>query len=154
MKRYKRILVAMDWSELSKDAFEQALDLAKLSGGGVTVLHVVESLPFHYAELGEGSISSPHIDSIKENMERVDDQLNEFVGKGKLKGIEVYKLIEEGNVAEEIIRASSGFDIVIIGTTGHNVIATLLLGSTAEKVARHACCPVMLIREIGDECKI
>ena len=43
-------------------------------------------------------------------------------------------------------------DLVVVGTHGHGAIARLFLGSVAERVARHAPCPVLLARPlIGGE---
>ena len=144
----------MDDSELSKQAFENALDLAGMTGGEVTVMHVIEPIPFLYHDLSEDEISAPYLGSIEENDARVDSMLQHYVAHGKEWGVDVHKLIRKGNVPEEIIRASSNFDIIIIGTLGRNALSSLLLGSTAEKVSRYACCPVMLVREVGSECRI
>ncbi|MCX6926594.1 MAG: universal stress protein [Verrucomicrobia bacterium] len=40
-----------------------------------------------------------------------------------------------------------GIDLIIISTHGHNGLERVLLGSTAEKVVRHAGCPVLVVRE-------
>jgi nucleotide-binding universal stress UspA family protein len=154
MKRYQRILVPMDWSELSKSAYEQALGLAKMTGGQVTLLHIMEPVPFFYHNLGEGQISTANMGSLSENKDRAMAMLKDLINHANEPDVKTIIELEEGNVAEEIIRRSSHFDIVIMGTIGHNALATLFMGSTAEKVSRHACCPVMLIREIGSECRI
>jgi nucleotide-binding universal stress UspA family protein len=153
MKRYQRILVPVDNSKLSEDAFEQALGLAQMTSGEVTVVHVVELIPFIHSAPSEDRIFVPTGETVVSE-ERVDDMLNQYAKKGKEMDVTVHKKIAKGNVSEEIIRASTEYDIVILGTLGRNALASLLLGSTAEKVARHACCPVMLVREIGTECRI
>ena len=59
MKRYRRILVPVDGSELSDDAFQQALDLAVLVDGTVSVVHVIEHLYADYTVLeGQDMISA------------------------------------------------------------------------------------------------
>lgn len=147
MKRYKKILVPVDGSELSYDAFEQAVSLASLVDGTVTVLHVIEHLYSDYTVLeGQDMISaSTLIES--ETREQVKAFLKEYVEKGKEEGVIVETLINEGPVAHEIIDLSKKFDLIIIGTHGRRMIASLLMGSVAEKVSRHAFCPVMLVRE-------
>ena len=116
-------------------------------------MHVIEPIPFIHHTPGEDNMRMLTEDN-SESQEKVDDMLSGYEKKGKDQDVEVQKEVTNGNVAEEIIRASTQFDIIIIGTLGRNALASLLLGSTAEKVARHACCPVMLVREIGTECKI
>ncbi len=154
MKRYKKILVPVDGSELSNMAFEQALGLAMMVEGEVTAMHVMEphsyqSIPFDVADV---HTAFDTIETESKNM--VETMLNAFVQKGKDTGVEVKMMIVKGNVANEIIKQSSNFDIVIMGTMGQSALTTLLMGSVAEKVSRHACCPVMLVREIGRECKV
>ena len=48
MKRYKRILVPVDGSKLSDLAFDQAISLAKMVDGVVTVIHVMEPLQYDF----------------------------------------------------------------------------------------------------------
>jgi len=85
---------------------------------------------------------------------KIKSMLKELVTQGKKSGVKVDYLIKEGNVSNEIITASSKFDLIIMGTLGQSALESLFLGSVAEKVSRHACCPVMLVREIGKECKV
>ncbi len=150
MKRYKRILVPVDGSELSNDAFEQAVSLAKLINGTVTVLHVIEHIYPGLSDMdGLEMISTSGL--IKtETREQVQTFLEKYSTQGEEKGVQTSTLIREGSVAHEIVNISKTFDLVIIGTHGRRMIASLLMGSVAEKVSRHAHCPVMLVRNIGD----
>jgi nucleotide-binding universal stress UspA family protein len=47
--------------------------------------------------------------------------------------------------------AKLGADLIIISTHGHTGVTRILLGSTAEKVVRHAPCPVLIVRECERE---
>ena len=152
MKRYKKILVPVDGSKLSNLAFEQALDLAFMVHGEVTIIHVIEpsyyaSTPFELTEIESAAdIMTTNIEKIVKSM------LDSLVQKGKKKGIKVDSTLIKGNIAHEIIEVSSNYDLIIMGSLGHSALANLFLGSVAEKVSRHACCPVMLVRELGKEC--
>jgi nucleotide-binding universal stress UspA family protein len=150
MKRYKKILVPVDGSELSYDAFEQAVSLASLVGGTVTALHVIEHLYSDYTVLeGQDMISaSTLIES--ETREQVKASLEDYIKRGEEEGVAVKTLIKEGPVAHEIIDLSKKYDLIIIGTHGRRMITSLIMGSVAEKVSRHAFCPVMLVRESTD----
>jgi nucleotide-binding universal stress UspA family protein len=150
MIRYKRILVPVDGSDLADDAFEQAMALAKLIEGTVTVLHVIEHLYSDYTVLeGQDMISaSTLIES--ETKEQVQNLLADYSRRGKKEDVNIITLIREGPVAQEIIDVSKKFDLVIIGTHGRRMITSLIMGSVAEKVSRHAYCPVMLVREITE----
>jgi nucleotide-binding universal stress UspA family protein len=150
MKRYKRILVPVDGSDLSNDAFEQALSLAKLVDGTVTVLHVIEQPYSDYSVFEGQEMLSASALIETETKEHVQNFLSEYSRKGKEADVPVKTLIKEGPVAHEIIDLSKRFDLIIIGTHGRRMIASLIMGSVAERVSRHAYCPVMLIREISD----
>jgi nucleotide-binding universal stress UspA family protein len=56
--------------------------------------------------------------------------------------------IFEGAPAKEILHACKKFkaNLLILGSHGHARFSNLLLGSTANRVIQHACCPVMIIK--------
>ncbi len=154
MKRYKKILVPVDGSKLSDMAFEQAISLAKMVGGVVQVIHVMEPLHYDLIPFEITDVHNAMHDIEKESKSRIESILSEFVKKGKEVGVVVNSELVRGNIADKIITASSQYDLIIMGSLGQGALANLLLGSVAEKVSRHACCPVMLVREIGRECKV
>lgn len=153
MEDFKKILVPFDDSKLSQLALDKALSLAKMVKGEVTLIHVIETYVFPINDIMVDDYSSIFKIIETENEKRVRTMLENYASKGENEGVKFNILISKGNVANEIIEVSSQYDIIIIGTMGHNLVKELLLGSTAEKVARHACCPVMLVREIKNECK-
>ena len=150
MKRYRNILVPVDGSELSMDAFDQALSLSTMTGSRITVLHVIEFIYSDYAMLEGAEVISASNLIQTETREQVKSSLEEFVRKGEKEGVEVRTLIKEGPVAHEIIELSKNYDLIIIGSHGRRMISSLIMGSVAEKVSRHAHCPVMLVREKPD----
>ncbi|MGA1872675.1 MAG: universal stress protein [Thermoplasmatota archaeon] len=150
MKRYRNLLVPVDGSDLSREAFEQALSLSKMTGCKTTVLHVIEFLYSDYTMLEGAEIISASNLIQSETREQVKIFLDEFIDRGRKEGVEVRALIKEGPVAHEIIELSKNYDLIIIGTHGRRMISSLIMGSVAEKVSRHAYCPVMLVRNIPD----
>lgn len=147
MEEFKKILVPFDDSKHAKMALKKAISLAKLIDGEITLIHVIEPYVFPLDDMVIQDYSSL-VDAIqKENEKKVRTMLENHVLEGKKEGVKIYISIIEGNVSNEIIDISKKFDLIIIGTMGHNILSELLLGSTAEKVARHAYCPVMLVRE-------
>jgi nucleotide-binding universal stress UspA family protein len=154
MKRYKKILVPVDGSELSKLAFEQGLSLAQMVEGEVTIMHVIEPHSYEMAPFDVTDVHTAFNTIETESKAHAESMLDDLVKSGETAGVTVRKIIVKGNVANEIIQQSSNFDIVIMGTLGQSALSTLIMGSVAEKVSRHACCPVMLVREIGRECTV
>jgi len=148
MKMPKKILVPMDGSKISKLAYDQAIKLAKRINANVTLIHVLEPINFDFESFGYPYIDPPYNISEKGNKIIMKLILNGLAGEGKKEGINVGSTIVEGQVANEIIRMSRNYDIIIMGLLSHSALSRLLFGSNAEKVARKANCPVMLIREI------
>jgi len=145
---YKKILVAVDGSDLSYIAFDHAITLAGLAKGELTILYVMENqirltAPFESTEV---SMAMRLVEKGKTEM--AERMLNDYMEKGKARDVKMIPLMLKGNVANEIIKASADFDVTIIGSLGGTTLKSLFLGSNAEKVARHAHGHVMLIRDI------
>jgi len=53
-----------------------------------------------------------------------------------------------GNPADEICRKAEegGYDVIVLGSRGHGVVASVLLGSVSAKVLHHAPCSVLIVR--------
>jgi nucleotide-binding universal stress UspA family protein len=60
---------------------------------------------------------------------------------------EVTVSVVTGDPAEELINASHDAGLVVVGSRGSGGFASLLMGSVSSKVAHHAACPVVVIRE-------
>jgi nucleotide-binding universal stress UspA family protein len=69
-------------------------------------------------------------------------------GEGWLAGAPARTKIRVGHAAEQILEevASGEYDLVVVGTRGRHGITRFLLGSTAERIARQAEVPVLLVQ--------
>ncbi|MDG6224236.1 MAG: universal stress protein [Candidatus Thermoplasmatota archaeon] len=153
MKDFKRILVPVDGSELSELAFKKALSLVELIDGKLTVLHVIEPVSLSYTGFEGAEINSAITLIESESVNAVEKYLKKFKKMGKENDIIIDTVIAKGNISSEIVEASDDFDLIVMGSQGRNMITSLLLGSVAEYVSRHACCPVMLVRPTRKGCK-
>ncbi len=139
---FKRILVAYDSSEGAQKALEAGLNLAKLHGAELVALSVQERLPKFAATL----------DEVKEEKELSDQYyaklLEEARRKAREAGLELKTLVRPGHPAQTIVQvAKEGkFDLVLVGHTGLSGVWAAFLGTTAEKVSRHAPCSVLIVR--------
>ena len=63
-------------------------------------------------------------------------------------GIELKSEIRAGHAARTIIdfTREGGFDLVVLGSSGHSKVWAMFLGTTAEKVSRHVPCTVLIVR--------
>ena len=138
---FSRILVAIDGSECSDRAFGKALELAALAGAQLTALAVEGPLPAYAATIGE-------VDEVKREK---DLYFNALARRAKQQAAEAHVDIDvevrAGHAAELIsqVATEGSFDLVVLGQRGH-FLRSHLLGSTADRVAEHAPCPVMIVR--------
>lgn len=138
---YKRILVAVDGSENSKRAAEQAAKIAASSPGVlVEVLYVVD-----------------FDRSRKDALPKIGDEdllIDEKNTLGPVKGafeksrIDYELITKQGDPGSTIVSFANrgGFDLVIIGSRGLNSFQEMMLGSVSLKVARRVKAPVMIIK--------
>jgi nucleotide-binding universal stress UspA family protein len=138
---FEKILVAIDGSECSNRAFAKALELAQLAHAQITALAVEGPLPAYAATVGE----------VEEVKREKDTFFRALAAQARLEGenagIEIDVDVRPGHAAELITRVAEegGYDLVVLGHRGH-FVRDRLLGSTADRVAEHAHCPVMIVR--------
>ncbi|RPA60490.1 universal stress protein [Aerococcus agrisoli] len=138
----KQILVPVDDSEHSKEAFRNAVEIARRSGAKVDVLSVVAD---DYV-FGDIRIS----ESDKEKMkDRTLESLEKYVEYGLNRNFtDIRTFTAFGNPRREIAKiANEGdYQLVVIGATGKGAISRALVGSVAEYTVRLSQIPVLVIK--------
>ena len=79
------------------------------------------------------------LQALREFVDKVADETGETVP-------DISLLMEKGDPAEELIRASRDADLLVVGSRGSGGFARLMLGSVSSKVVHHAACPVVVVR--------
>ena len=143
LAQIKRILVPVDFSPRSREALGFALPFARQFGASVIVLHVI--LPYAPVDPNGLSLPDPFVPDLEQNAKR---QLEELVRETVPAEIPSQVLVRRGRPANEIIQASGELraDLIIIPTHGQTGLKQVVFGSTAERVIRHANCPVLVVR--------
>ena len=144
--KYQKILIPTDGSEYTKAAIATGLNMAKLIGAEVTAMYVVDQTSFINFPMDSAIVS---IYSLLE--EEGKEAVEYVVNEGKKLGVKVVSRVEEGSPVKRIVEASKEHDIIVMGTLGRTGMSKLLLGSVAERVVRHAICPVMVVRAPEEE---
>lgn len=136
--RFRRILVPLDGSDRSALVIPVVRELALLYGSEVTLVSVIESP--RSAEGGVSALAMTPEEAIK---------LLEPYKRG-LEGIALRLVATAGSPAARILELvdESKFDLVAIATHGRSGIARWAFGSVAEKVVRHATCPLLVVRAL------
>jgi universal stress protein A len=147
-RQIRSILVPIDFSQPSKEALKAAAGFARQFGAKLTLLNVVEPVAtpdFAYFPLmmenDKVMAKSKHALERVPESEGVDSAL---VGK---------VLVRHGVPYREITDAARTLkvDLIIISTHGYSGLAHVFMGSTAERVVRHAECPVLVVRGRKEE---
>ncbi len=141
MDSMKRILIATDGSEYTKEAVSQGLHLAKVLGADVTALYVVDQTSFVSFPMDSSIVS---VYSLLENEGK--RAVDEVVKEGEAMGLKVTPLVVEGSPTRKIVETAADFDLVVLGTLGRSALSKLFMGSVAERVTRYAPCPVLVVR--------
>lgn len=141
MDEIKRILIATDGSEYTKEAVSTGLRLAKILGAEVTALYVIDQTSFVSFPIDSSIVS---VYSLLENEgKRAVDEVKK---EGEQQGIKVTPVVVEGSPTRKIVEMAADFDLVVIGTLGRSALSKLFMGSVAERVTRYAPCPVLVVR--------
>ncbi|TFH06726.1 MAG: universal stress protein [Nitrosomonadales bacterium] len=149
----KKIILATDFSDISKNASRHALMLAKAHKAELKALHVFDTsawnIPPHYylAPAGPGGFSG-FVEGLEEARERGKETLNKFA---KSFDLEIETIFAEGDPGHEIVRIAEELnaDLIVLGTHGYSGWKRFAIGSVAELVVRHAPCAVLTIRPEG-----
>lgn len=142
---FKNIIVPIDFSDHSKLALRYALEVAKVYASEITVFHSIEQ-QVHPAFYTSGKISLFEIDA--ELRQRATDAMMEFRTELDMSEIKTKYHLAEGPAYHEIINyiKNENFDLLVIATHGLKGLEHFLIGSTTEKVIRHAELPVLTVK--------
>ena len=144
MSDIKRILVPTDFSEPADAALAYALDLARMFGAAVSLVHVFDD-PIDQTLFTEQYIPVPpdlRDELLRTARKRLEDRVLRAAGS------DISFAILVGPTAQGIVNGARDqeADLIVMGTHGRRGAAHLLLGSVAEQVIRTAPCPVLTVR--------
>ena len=141
MDEIRKILIATDGSEYTKEAVSTGLHLAKILGADVTALYVIDQTSFVSFPIDSSIVS---VYSLLENEGK--RAVEEVRKEGEGQGVKVTPVVVEGSPTRKIVEMAVDFDLVVIGTLGRSALSKLFMGSVAERVTRYAPCPVLVVR--------
>ena len=153
MNNVAKILVPVDGSSYSLNAFERALDLAKTNTAQILIVHaVVEPRTGAIAEYGTlyGGMAIVH-QYVQASMKEAAEWLKPLEEKAKQFGLNVKTEIlwQVGKSPVQLITEyakKNSVDMIVMGTRGRGGFKRLLLGTVASGVVSHAPCSVLVVR--------
>ncbi|MHC4974658.1 MAG: universal stress protein [Planctomycetota bacterium] len=143
MPQFERVLVPLDFSELSDTVLRYGVELTR-PGGTTILLHVLEPLPLHFESAFGTFVNTEGLMRIRENAEKLLEE-----AKAKYPDRTFVTELKEGKASSLVLDAAKrhGVNLIVMGTHGRGGLEHLFLGSVAARVVRRASCPVMTVRE-------
>jgi nucleotide-binding universal stress UspA family protein len=138
----KPILIATDGSRSSGEAVEFGLRLASEQGTSVVVVHVIDEPPWHTRATGPAGPAAswpPH---------EAYEPLQEAAVRAAEHGVAAATKLLAGDSANEIVAYADSIDayLIVVGSHGHGIFASALLGSVSLRVLHEARRPVLIVR--------
>src|SRR5581483_5200288 len=137
-----RIVVGVDGSPGADAALRFAIGEARLRGAGLRIVYAWE-VPAALWSAGyvpvdvSAEYEQAAMRTIEESLARVPADTS---------GIPIEPQARRGQPAQELLEASVGADLLVVGSRGRGGFASLMLGSVSQQVAHHAECPVVIVR--------
>jgi nucleotide-binding universal stress UspA family protein len=140
---YRRIVLAVDLTEPvpAPKGLEQALEIAKMSGGALRLVNVQPIVPATFMEYVPADFDA-------EQSRRAQETLNAIVAGVDLPADRKSATTRAGGIYHELLQEASDWnaDLIVVGSH-RPVMSDYLLGSNAKTIVRHAQCSVLVVRE-------
>lgn len=142
MREFKTVLCGTDFSESSYHALEYGLRFARSSDG---VLLVVHSVHVPAGDLLGEQAYTLNFDEVRNQMQALLEEIHTT----RLQRYPKAELaVDFGEPAHQLIKLAEtrDVDLIVTATHGRSALSHLIMGSVAEKIIRHAPCPVFVVR--------
>jgi nucleotide-binding universal stress UspA family protein len=139
---FRSILVAVDGSQTAIAALEEAIELARRDGAWLVLLSV--AAPPRWSFTGPPYAPYPS----EQELERGASDVVERAAALVPADVPLATVVRVGSPAAEIVRRAEegGHDLIVMGSRGHGLLGTLLLGSVSSRVIRRSSVPVLVAR--------
>ncbi|SDC25313.1 universal stress protein [Natrinema hispanicum] len=147
---YDEILVPTDGSDAAGTAVDHGLELARAADARVHAVTVLDT-----GDMAASPTLSPPTEVMKELETERQNATDEIATRAREDGLAATSTVLEGRPGDELLEYIDDheIDLVVMGTHGRSGIDRLLLGSTTERLLRHASAPVLAVTppEAGDD---
>lgn len=140
---YKTIVLAVDGSEISKNAAKHAVALAKSAGGKLIAVHVVPPIDVMDIESFKPEML---LKGLRKEGEKILSDVRDIAS---VEGVEISTSVVDGIPYDRICEAAeeADADLIIMGSHGRTGLGKVFIGSVAERVISKAKCrPVLVVK--------
>lgn len=142
-KRYQKIMVAVDGSKQSEQAFLEALDLAKDNEAELFIVSIINKVELTHSAYAFSKIYA-------EEKQKIEVEMLKKIHDAKEYGInDIHAIVETGdprNLIGTVFPQQEAIDLIVMGATGKGAIQQALVGSIASYVVTHAPCSVLVVK--------
>ncbi|WP_420578279.1 universal stress protein [Ekhidna sp.] len=144
----KKIIVPVDFSEMASHALNFAIEFNEKVKGEIVLVHVIEMPVGHLSFTGEVNTSGMEAFYTGEFIKATHNKLDEWSKRVSDAGQEVSVHMKYGNAFTNISKliAEEKAHWIIMGSKGSSGLREVFIGSNAERMIRHAECPVFIIK--------
>ncbi|MBI4525341.1 MAG: universal stress protein [Deltaproteobacteria bacterium] len=156
---FKRILCPVDLSRFSRYALRLAANIAENSNSTLYILHVIQNpfdelymTPITQADPGAAGLyrdeASRRAELLQATVEHSEALLKQFCHDWVEQLPKTRYIVESGDPFEKILDLAEThkIDLIVLATHGRTGLKRLIIGNVAEKVVRHAPCPVLTVK--------
>ncbi len=159
---FAKILVAIDSSPMGKTIFDKALDLAKITGASMMLLHVLSyedgmPMPTSFGREYHTGLSSKALEIYQQQYKEFENQglklLQILASQAISVGISTELSQNHGSPGQTICDLALNWsaDLIVMGRRGRSGINELILGSASNYVLHHACCSVLVVQHLVEK---
>lgn len=135
-----RIVVGVDGSGHARAALRWALDEARLRRADVLAVHT------YRPAMASLDVPRTYIDLHPAARAMLADEVAKALAGAGVE-VTVEQHVADADAGATLVRLARPGDLVVVGSRGHGVVASTILGSTSHYVACHAPCPVVIVKE-------
>lgn len=162
---FKKILVALDESDMSQQVYERAIELAKVSQAQLMLLHVLSPIDDGYTDYPVGldvfyprlneEVVRHHIENLSRLEELGLSRLKSLADNGPALGLSIEFTQMMGDPGSRICALAHTWeaDLIVMGRRGRQGLSEWLLGSVSNYVVHHANCSVLTVQHVADNAK-
>jgi nucleotide-binding universal stress UspA family protein len=142
----KTLVVPTDFSSVSVNALNYAVDMAQAINAGIVILHVY-NMPVSFTDGPVAPVTTVSIEEIKRTSEERLEDIKMNLVKLTSGKIQIYTEARLGDTADELEQLCKSVDplAVVMGSHGATGLERMIMGSTTLTTIRHLKCPVIVV---------
>lgn len=146
---FQRILIPLDGSTRAERAIPVAARLARASGGSIILVRVASKSPGFWPSVEQQAILVQQ--ALDADFAAAERYLADVAASFEMEGIPIEIAVRFGPTVSTILEvaADSQADLIVMCSHGYTGIRRRIMGSIAEKLAREASIPMLVLREDG-----